>query len=66
MIQRMGIRLTLVDVFREPTLAGLAELARTRGSFVQAEIRPLEQQLHRAHRDAIAPATVEELEMLNE
>ena len=66
MIQRMGIRLALVDVFREPTPAGLAEVARTRGSLLKTDIRPLEEEPHQPQRNVIAPATIEELEMLNE
>ena len=72
-VQRdMGVRLSLIDVFRNPTLIELASLARWRVGPECEPIQPLELSTtsfpdnQKTGAVSIAPASAEELEMLNE
>ncbi|MDM8560644.1 amino acid adenylation domain-containing protein [Candidatus Parabeggiatoa sp. HSG14] len=62
----MGINVKLLDIFRQPTVAELAELAKDRDQSVYAEIKPLEASLLENKPSQDSVMTAEELEMLLE
>ncbi|MEW6234625.1 MAG: amino acid adenylation domain-containing protein [Candidatus Omnitrophota bacterium] len=58
--------LVLLDIFREPTIAGLVTIVQRQEKCRREEIPPLELKPAPRWDDAIAPATAEEWEMLHE
>ena len=65
MQQELNVQLSLVDIFRHPTIADLAESIAGHQASPSVGIRPLAEQPPSAS-DEIAPLSAEELGMLNE
>ena len=65
MQQELNVQLSLLDIFRHPTIADLAESIAGHQASPSVGIRPLAEQPPSAS-DEIAPLSAEELEMLNE
>ncbi|MCP4694078.1 MAG: hypothetical protein GY859_38945, partial [Desulfobacterales bacterium] len=68
MQREIGVHINLLEIFRNPTIAELAELAKDKEPSVYDEIRPAEESLteNNSPRDNIARMTDEERELLSE
>ncbi len=60
----LGVDISLLDIFRTPTIARLAAIVETRKGQGYTEIQPLASTI--APSGVVTPLTAEELEMLNE